>query len=140
LLLPPTLALLASRGPFTAVVVVVVVAASDAASLRPADSDGRPESNNKRRTALMSQAALAYRSPDPFAAANVLLKSLRATHPTRFNRVGVRVLNGTVAITGSVSSFYAKSLAFEGARAVFRDASIVDALEVTDRRGFTLRP
>jgi len=88
----------------------------------------------------MSYAVLAHRAPDPFAAADDLLTSLRATHPTRFSRVGVRVLNGTVAITGTVSSFYAKSLAFEGARSVFRDASIVDALEVTDRRGFSLRP
>ena len=88
----------------------------------------------------MSYAVHAHRAPDPFAAANNLLTSLRATHPTRFSRVGVRVLNGTVALTGSVPSFYAKSLAFEGARSVFREASILDALEVTDRRGFAIRP
>ena len=88
----------------------------------------------------MSHALHAHRAPDPFAAADNLITSLRATHPTRFSRVGVRVLNGTVALTGSVSSFYAKSLAFEGARSVFQEASIVEALEVTDRRGFALRP
>ena len=88
----------------------------------------------------MSLATTARRAPDPFAAADDLLTSLRSTHPTRFAHVGVRVLNGSVALTGSVPSYYAKSLAFEGVRATFREAAILDALEVTDRRSFELRP
>lgn len=74
------------------------------------------------------------RAPNPFAAADRLLSALRASHPSRFARLGIRVLNGSVALTGSVPSYYAKSLVNEGARSAFGDSPIIDALEVTARR------
>ena len=82
----------------------------------------------------MLHAHSAHRAPDPFAAADRLLSALRATHPSRFSRLGIRVLNGSVALTGSVPSYYAKSVANEGVRSVFGDSPIIDALEVQERR------
>jgi len=76
------------------------------------------------------------RSPVDLAAS--LVSELRSQHPSRFARVDVRVCNGAVALTGSVPTFHAKALAFQSARTVFGNETIIDALEVSERRSFRI--
>ena len=75
---------------------------------------------------------------NPLDLAARLLDSLRALHPSRFARMDVRVCNGAVALTGSVPTYFAKAFAFQGARSVFGESPIIDALEVSDRRFFSV--
>ncbi len=70
---------------------------------------------------------------DPHQAATLLVNELHSQDPSRFSRMAVRVCNGAVALTGSVPSDHAKAQAFQRARAVFGQAAIIDAIEVTHR-------
>ncbi len=73
---------------------------------------------------------------NPLSIASDLRNTFQTMHPFRLSRVNVRVGNDAILLTGSVASYYAKSLAFQLAKAAFGESRIVDSLEVASRRTF----
>ena len=72
----------------------------------------------------------------PLTIAADVRRQLQTASPSRFSHVEVRVANGAVALTGSVPTYDAKSLALRTARSAFADLHVIDALEVQNRRSF----
>lgn len=67
-----------------------------------------------------------------FSAAHRVEETLRSFGPYRFSRVAVRPVNGRLILIGAVPSFFAKSLAYQLARATAADHDVVDSLRVIE--------
>lgn len=67
-------------------------------------------------------------------AADRVESALQAFGPYRFAKVAVHLQQGRIALTGSVPSFYAKSLAYQISSRIAREFDVVDAVLVSISR------
>lgn len=74
----------------------------------------------------------AARSHRPLSVASRVEETLRSFGPFRFSNVSVRLLNGRLALTGTVPSPFAKSLAVDLARSTAAKHDVVDALTIVE--------